>query len=88
MKVVGTSVQYRQDTLQSRVHKIEGKIDMRTEADSLERTISVRFLGIFLRVLRLEVCLYNVYITNQFQATFDQRRGSKSLSRDNCERQG
>ncbi len=28
--------------------------------------ISLRFLGIILRVLRLEVSVYNVYITNQF----------------------
>jgi hypothetical protein len=34
-----------------------------------ERTISLRFLGINLRVLRLEVSVYNVYITNQFQTT-------------------
>jgi hypothetical protein len=38
-----------------------------------ERTISLRFLGIFLRVLRLEVSIHNVYITNQFQTTFAQR---------------
>ncbi len=31
-----------------------------------ERTISLRFLGIILGVLRLEVSVYNVYITNQF----------------------
>jgi hypothetical protein len=31
-----------------------------------ERTISLTFLGIILRVLRLEVSVYNVYITNQF----------------------
>ncbi len=35
-----------------------------------ERTISLRFLGIILRVLRLEVSICNVYITNQFQTTF------------------
>ncbi len=35
-----------------------------------ERTISLRFLGIILIVLRLEVSLYNVYITNQFQPLF------------------
>jgi hypothetical protein len=35
-----------------------------------ERTISLRFQDIILRVLRLEVSLYNVYITNQFQTTF------------------
>ncbi len=30
------------------------------------------FLGIILRVVRLEVPEYNVYITNQFQTTFAQ----------------
>ncbi len=35
-----------------------------------ERTISSRFLGITLRVRRLEVSVYNVYITNHFQTTF------------------
>jgi hypothetical protein len=30
---------------------------------------SLRFLGIILRVLRLEVPVYNVYITNQLQTT-------------------
>ncbi len=35
-----------------------------------ERTISLRFLGIILRVLRLEV-----YMTNQFQTTFAQGEG-------------
>ncbi len=35
-----------------------------------ELTISLRFLGIILRVLRLEVSVFNVYITNQFQPTF------------------
>ncbi len=35
-----------------------------------ESTISLRFLGIILRVLRLEVSVYNVYITNQSQTTF------------------
>ncbi len=34
-----------------------------------EHTISLRFLGIILRVLRLEVSVYNVYITNQFPTT-------------------
>jgi hypothetical protein len=32
-----------------------------------ERTISFRFLGTVLRVLRLEVSLYHAYITNQFK---------------------
>jgi hypothetical protein len=30
----------------------------------------LRFLGIIWIVLRLEVSVYNVYITNQFQTTF------------------
>ncbi len=37
-----------------------------------ERTILLRFLGIILEVLRLEVSVYSVYITNQFQTTFAQ----------------
>ncbi len=45
----------------------------------------MRFLGIILRVLRLKVSVYNVYITNQFQATFAQRGG---VSRGDCEKQG
>jgi hypothetical protein len=40
-----------------------------------ERTISARFLGIILRVLRLEVSVYKVYIANQFQTTFAQEGG-------------
>jgi hypothetical protein len=46
-----------------------------------EHTISLRFLGIILRVFRLEVSIYNVYITNQFQTTiFQGWRGVKSVS--------
>jgi hypothetical protein len=46
----------------------------------------LRFLGIILRVLRLEVSIYNVYITNQFLTTFAHwghwgREGVKSVSR-------
>ncbi len=53
-------------------------------------TISLRFLGIILRVLRLEVSIYNVYITNQFQATLLKKEGEgvKSISRGDCEYQG
>jgi hypothetical protein len=49
--------------------------------------ISLRFLSIILRVLRFEVSVYNVYITNQFQTTFAQGRGGgvKSVSRGDCE---
>ncbi len=39
----------------------------------------MRFLGIILRVLRLEVAIYNVYITNQFQATFARGVGINQL---------
>jgi hypothetical protein len=44
----------------------------------------LRFLGIIFRVLRLEVSVYNVYITNQFQILFAQGGGGeavKSVSR-------
>ncbi len=44
-----------------------------------ERTISLRFLDIILRVLRLEVSVYNVYITNQFQNTFAQGGGGRKI---------
>jgi hypothetical protein len=37
-----------------------------------ERTISLRFLGIILRVLWPEVSAYDVCITDQFQITFAQ----------------
>ncbi len=51
-----------------------------------ERTLSLKFLNIILRVLRLEVSVYNVYNTNQFQATFTQGGGGvKSVSRDDRE---
>jgi hypothetical protein len=45
--------------------------------------MSLRFLGIILRVLRLQVFVYNVYITNKYQTTFAQGGGRvKSLSRE------
>ncbi len=44
-----------------------------------ERTISLRFLGIILRVLRLEISMYHVYITNQFQSTFAQGVGGSKI---------
>jgi hypothetical protein len=40
-----------------------------------ENKISLRFLGIILRVLKLEVSVYNVFITNQFQTTFARGGG-------------
>jgi hypothetical protein len=50
----------------------------------------VRFLAIILRVLRLEISVYIVYITNQFQTTFAGGGGGgvKSVSRGDCELQG
>ncbi len=33
----------------------------------------------------VEEAIYNVYITNQIQATFDQRGGVKSVSGGDCE---
>ncbi len=38
-------------------------------------TISLRFLGIILRVLRLQVSVYKYYFTNSFQITFFCSRG-------------
>jgi hypothetical protein len=47
-----------------------------------EHTISLRVLGTILRVLRLEVSVYNVYITNQFQTLLiTGGRGIKSVNR-------
>jgi hypothetical protein len=48
-------------------------------------TISLRFLGIILRVLRLEVSVYNVNITNEFQTTIAKGEGGKIRSRGDCE---
>jgi hypothetical protein len=54
-----------------------------------EHTISLRFLSIILRVLKLEVSVNNVFITEQFQTPFAQRGGGgggrKSVSRVDCE---
>jgi hypothetical protein len=57
------------------VHQLQFQTMTRSQIH--ERTISMRFLGITLRVLRLEVSVYNVYIANQLQTTFAQggRRG-------------
>jgi hypothetical protein len=44
-----------------------------------ERTLSLRFLSIILKVLRLEVSVYSVYITNQFQTTFAHGRGKSKI---------
>jgi len=51
------------DDARARIHKL---------------TILLRFLGTILRILRLEVSVYNVYITNQYQTTF--AGGVKSVS--------
>jgi hypothetical protein len=44
-----------------------------------ERTILLRFLGIILRVLRLEVSVYDVYVTNQFHTTFARGGGGRGV---------
>jgi hypothetical protein len=41
-------------------------------------TILLMFLGIILRVLRLEVSVYKICSTNQFQTTFAQRGGGSN----------
>ncbi len=52
----------------------------------LERTFSLRFLGVILRVFRLEVFTYIVYITNQFQTTIAHGVGGvKCVNRGDCE---
>jgi hypothetical protein len=40
-----------------------------------EHAISLRFLGKILKVLRLEIFVYNVYTTKQFQTPFAQGGG-------------
>jgi hypothetical protein len=51
--------------------------------------VKLSFLGIIWRVQRLEVYIYNVYITNQFQTPCDQGgEGVKSVCRGDCEQQG
>ncbi len=52
--------------------------------------MNIQFLGIILRVLRLEVsiAIHNVYITNQFQSTFARGGGGggvKYVSKGDCE---
>jgi hypothetical protein len=46
---------------------------MRIQKPKSEHTILLRFLGIIVRVLRLEVSLCNVYNTNRLQTAFAQR---------------
>jgi hypothetical protein len=44
------------------------------------------FLGVILKVFRLEVFIYNVYITNQFQTTIPHGVGGvKCVNRGDCE---
>ncbi len=47
-----------------------------TEAEFMNVQFSLRFLGIILGVLRIEVSVYNVYFKNQFQTTFPQGGGT------------
>ncbi len=46
-----------------------------TEAEFMNVQFHWGFLGLILRVLRLEVSLHSVYIINQFQTTFAQGGG-------------
>jgi hypothetical protein len=53
-----------------------------------ERTISLRFLGIILRVFRLEVPYTMFTLPNQFKSTFARGGGGggvKNVSRGDCE---
>ncbi len=64
-----------------KLEKEFGCILVKSKAESNERSISLRFL-------RLEVSVYSVYITSQFQTTFAQGwggGGGKSVSRGDCE---
>jgi hypothetical protein len=54
-----------------------GEIKFFTQKPNNEHTIFLRFLGIILGALRLEFSVYNVYITNQFHATFAQGGGGR-----------
>ncbi len=44
-----------------------------------EHTISLMFLGIILRVLRLAISVYNVYITNRSLTNFARGGGGVNL---------
>ncbi len=57
-------------------------------AQIYELTSSLRFMDIILRVLRLEVSINNVYITNQFQTNFEGGGGVQSFSRGRKEEFG
>ncbi len=47
------------------------------EAEFMKVTISSRFLDLIVRVLRLEVSIYNVYISDQLQTTFARGGGGE-----------
>jgi hypothetical protein len=49
------------------------------EAEFMNVQFSLRFLGIILKVLRLEEFVYNDYITNQFQTTFAGGGGGSKI---------
>jgi hypothetical protein len=65
---------------------VEPAVNSRPEAELMKVHFRVGFwfLGIILRVLRLEVSVYNVYITNQFQTIFAWEVGAKSVIRGDC----
>ncbi len=63
---------------------LENVTSSETRSRIHERTISLRFLGIILRVLSLEVFVYNVYNTNQFQPTLLGGWGGEGKSVSRC----
>jgi hypothetical protein len=73
------------ETITKKCRKYRG--DTLSRSPIHEHKYLFSFLGIILRVLRLEVSINNVYITNQFQTTFAQggRVAVKSISRGDCE---
>jgi hypothetical protein len=64
----------------SGVHSIIMKNVAQPEAEFMKVQFRSGFLGIISRVLRLDVSVYNIYLTSQFQTTC-----SKSVNRGDCE---
>ncbi len=66
---------YSLTTLKPKVLNVPSLVKETGLVAELEHTISLRFKGIILRDLRLEVSVYNVYITNQLKAIFARGAG-------------
>jgi hypothetical protein len=54
-------------------YSINALVQREPKSQIHEHTSSLRFLGLILRVLRFEVSVQCLHITNQFQPTFAQR---------------